>query len=361
MKKFLIIALSTIIIIGQTNSQVLKYSNDYLNIGVSAKNISLGNSVTANVNDYSSGYYNPAGLADLETNYQVFLMHSEYFAGIAKYDYIGFSYKLDESTGLSASLIRLGVDDIQNTLYLIDNDGNVDYDRIELFSVADYAFLASYGRKTNITGLNYGITAKIIYRHQGEFANAYGFSIDAGMQYELKKWKFGANLNNSTTGFTAWFNNITEQMRQVFEETGNEIPHNYIEIAMPVLNTGVSRYFKFSDKTGLNSEFDLIFTFDGERNALISFNPISLYPQAGLEFNYKKTLFLRTGANNFQLFPDFRRNVDENYYRENSLDFVPAIGLGLIFHNFHIDYAFTDVADQAISLYSHIFSVGYRF
>ena len=33
-------------------------------------------------------------------------------------------------------MLRFGVDDIMNTANLIDNEGNVDYNRIELFSTA---------------------------------------------------------------------------------------------------------------------------------------------------------------------------------------------------------------------------------
>ena len=363
MNKFLNILLLLFVCIFSVNSQIVKYSNDYLTIGVSSKNIALGNSVVANVNDFSSSYYNPAGLSNLQSKYQVSAMHSEYFAGFAKYDYAGFSYKLNDSTGVAISLIRLGVDDIQNTLYLKDENGNIDYDRIELFSVADYALYASFGRKTPISGLSYGVNAKIIFRNQGEFAAAYGFGLDVGIQYKLDKWNFGANLTNATTGFTAWFYNISDQMQIVFEETGNELPKNSLEIAIPILNTGVGRYFKFSDNTGLLAEIDVNFTFDGERNALLNFNPVSIYPQSGFEFNYKKIIFIRAGVNNFQLINDFKQNVeeDEEYYTENSLDFVPSIGLGLVFHNFYLDYALTDVANQSIALYSHVFSLSYRF
>ena len=363
MKIFLNILLIIFISTGVTSSQIVKYSNDYLTLGVSAKNIALGNSVVANVNDFSSSYYNPAGLSNLESKYQASLMHSEYFAGIAKYDFAGFSYKLNDSTGVGISLIRLGVDDIQNTLYLYDENGNIDYDRIELFSVADYALFASFGRKSAIRGLSYGVNAKIIFRNQGDFATAYGFGLDIGVQYKLNKWNFGANLTNATTSFTAWFNNVSDQMRIVFEETGNEIPENSLEITLPILNSGVGRYFKFSDKMGLQTELGLNFTFDGERNALISFNPISIYPQTGLDFNYKKIIFVRVGVNNFQLIPDFKQNIDngEEYFTKNSLDFVPSIGLGLVFRDFYLDYALTDVANQSIALYSHIFSLSYRF
>ncbi len=359
-----VVSIVTLLIIFQGNSysQILRYSNDFLNIGISAKNLSLGNSVVASANDFSAGYYNPAGLSSLQNNYEASLMHSEYYGGLTKYDYAGFSYKLADSIGLAISIIRLGIDNIQNTLFLFDNDGNIDYDRIQLFSVADYALLLSFGKKTQIKGLSVGANAKILFRNQGEFAKGYGFGLDAGVKYQHNKWIFGANLLNATTTFTGWFYDISDQMTQVFAQTGNELPHNALEITMPVLNTGVSRYFSFSDKTGLNSEFDLNFTFDGKRNALVSFNPVSFYPQLGLDFNYNKTLFVRTGVNNFQLIPDFKHNTDtENYYRENSLDFVPSIGLGIVFYGFYLDYALTDVANQSIALYSHIFSLSYKF
>ena len=39
-----------------------KYSNEFLSIGVGAKNFSMGNAVVASVNDVTAGYWNPAGL-----------------------------------------------------------------------------------------------------------------------------------------------------------------------------------------------------------------------------------------------------------------------------------------------------------
>jgi len=343
-------------------SQVLRYSNDFLNIGVSARNLSLGNSIVASVNDYSSGYYNSAGLSNLQNNYEISVMHSEYYGGLTKYDYAGISYKLSDSSGVAFSLVRLGVDNIQNTLFLFDENGNINYDRIELFSVADYVMMLAFGKKTNISGLSFGVNTKILFRNQGKFAKAYGFGIDAGLQYSKNKWKIGANLMNATTTFSGWFYSLSPEAIEVFEQTGNEIPQNSLELTMPVLNTGVGRYFSFSDNSGLQTELDLNFTFDGRRNALLSFNPVSFYPSLGIEFDYKKTLFIRSGVNNFQIIPNFSNNTEaEDYFNENSLDFVPSIGVGFVFKGFYLDYALTDVANQAISLYSHIFSVSYKF
>lgn len=71
-------------------------------------------------------------------------MHNEYFAGIAKYDYFGSAYKIDSSSVLGVSIIRFGVDDIPNTIELMDSEGNFDYSRMSRFSVADYAFITSF-------------------------------------------------------------------------------------------------------------------------------------------------------------------------------------------------------------------------
>ena len=361
--KIFVVIIVLIFVVNSAFSQVRRYSNDYLTIGVSARAMSLGNSVIANTGNYASGYYNPAGLTELDSRYAGALMHSEYFAGIAKYDYAAFAYKYSDSVGFAVSLIRLGIDDIQNTLFLYDDNGQINYDNIELFSVADYALMLSFGRKTNISGLSYGGNAKIIYRSEGSFAKAVGFGIDIGVKYRVGKFVFGADLQNATTTFTGWFYNLSDEMIAVLQETGNEIPHNSLELTMPLLNTGVYRSFKFNDNLRLNAEIDLNFTFDGQRNALVSFNPVSLYPQTGLELDYRHKLFVRAGVNNFQIIPDFANKADTtgNYFRENRLNFSPSIGLGFVYKRLQIDYALTNVGSVGAGLYSNIFSLAVRF
>ena len=58
------------------------YSNEFLNIGVSARALAMGNSVVAQTTDVTSGYWNPAGLSNVH-NQQISLMHAAYFANIA--------------------------------------------------------------------------------------------------------------------------------------------------------------------------------------------------------------------------------------------------------------------------------------
>ncbi|MBD0259821.1 MAG: hypothetical protein ICV83_29230, partial [Cytophagales bacterium] len=89
-----------------------KYSNEFLSIGIGARGLGMGRTQTAVVNDVTAGYWNPAGLLDITTKYEAALMHAEYFAGIAKYDYAGFATPIDSVSHLAVSAIRFGVDDI---------------------------------------------------------------------------------------------------------------------------------------------------------------------------------------------------------------------------------------------------------
>ena len=60
----------------------------------------------------------------------------------------------------SMTIIRMGVDNIPNTINLIGPDGTVDYDRVTNFSAADYAFLLSYGQKLGQSGIALGGLSK---------------------------------------------------------------------------------------------------------------------------------------------------------------------------------------------------------
>ena len=132
-----------------TFAQAPKYSNEFLQIGVGARAFGMGGSVAASVSDVNAAYWNPAGLVNMQSDHQLSLMHSEYFAGVAKYDYAAFAtFVADKTAVVSASFIRFGVDDIPDTNELIDADGNINYDRVKSFSAADYAFLFSYARNS---------------------------------------------------------------------------------------------------------------------------------------------------------------------------------------------------------------------
>lgn len=334
----------------QGSSQA-KYSNEFMNIGIGARGLAMSNTQVSFVNDGTAGYWNPAGLLSINSDRQISLMHSEYFAGIAKFDYGSFALKFDENSAGALSIIRFGVDNIPNTTQLIDNQGNIDYNKITQFSAADYAVVFSYARKIGkIEGLKFGGNAKIIRRVIGDFSNSWGFGIDLGAQYEYKKWKFGAFARDITTTFNAWSTTLDDATKEVFVATNNEIPSNSLELTLPRLIIGASRQFTFFKNFTLLSALDIDITTDGKRNTIIRSNPFSFDPHVGIEFGYKKMIFVRGGYGNMQQETDF--------LNKKSYTGQLNIGVGVVIKNaLTIDYALSDVGDNSIALYSNVFSL----
>lgn len=329
-----------------------KYSNEFLAIGIGGRALSMGNSVVASADDINGVYWNPALVYKLDKNIEIGAMHSEYFAGIAKYDFLGALYKIDNKSVVGLSMIRFGVDDIPNTLDLIDSDGNIRYDRLSSFSVADYAFIFTYSRMMPFDGLSVGGNAKIIRRIAGDFANAWGFGLDLASAYKLKKFNFGVNIRDVFGTFNAWYFN-RELLEDVFNQTGNEIPQNGLEITLPRLIAGVGYTYDINEKFSFYPEMGFVITTDGKRNTLIKSNLLSIDPCLGIEFSYNNLVFLRAGVNNFQQIPE--------YDNTSSFSWQPNIGLGIKYFGFKLDYAYTDIGNQSIALYSHVFSLSYRF
>lgn len=348
-KKFIYSIIAFFSVISSVLAQAPKYSNEFLNIGVGARALGMSNSYITSVNDVTAGYWNPAGLLGVGNQHQVALMHSEYFAGIAKYDYGAFATRLDSSSVLAVTMLRFGVDDIPNTTELIDANGNVDYSRITTFSAVDYAFIVSYAKKLKIPGLRLGANVKIIRRKVGDFAGAWGFGLDAGAQYDYKKWKFAAMARDVTSTFNAWTYNLSDETKQVFLATGNKIPENSVEITLPKLLLGAARKFDFTKKISLLAEVNTDATFDGKRNVMIKSKAVSIDPHLGLEASYMNIIFLRAGVGNYQSY------TDATGKKVNT--FQPNIGVGVRIKSVYIDYALTDIGDQSVALYSNVFSI----
>lgn len=340
-------------------SQAPKYSNEYLNLGVGSTAFGLSGAVVANVNDVTAGYWNPAGLARMETPTQASLMHSEYFAGIAKYDYAAFATSVQDNTAvIGASLLRFGVDDIPDTSELIDADGNINYDRIKSFSAADYALILSYARKLkknqigNENGFSYGGNVKILHRLVGEYGKAWGFGLDAGVQYKTNNFTFGAVARDITTTFNAWSYNA-DKLSTVYTATGNEIPKNSTETTLPRVILGAAYNKSINEKFNLLAETNITLTTDGKRNVLLSADPVSADPTIGLGIDYKKTVFLRGGIGNIQKSTDFDGKKIHTVQ--------PNMGLGIKIKNFSLDYALTNIGNSADALYSNVFSIRLDF
>lgn len=332
-------------------SQARKYSNEFLSIGISARAMGMSNSVVATIDDVTAGYWNPAGLNSIDNSFQVGLMHSEYFAGIAKFDYLAVAIPTkDNKRTMALSVIRFGVDNIPNTLQLRQPDGTIDYGAIQPFSIADYAFLFSYAQPIQWNNLKVGGNVKVVHRSASHFAKAWGFGIDLGAQLDLDKWSFGLMARDITTTFNAWSFNFTEDEQAILAATNNEIPENSVEITLPKFLLGAGYKHRFSEKFGMLAELDIDITTDGKRNVLVSAKPLSIDPHIGFEFDYNQFIYLRTGVGNIQ-------RATSDIDGSNILILQPNLGIGLRIKNIVIDYAYTDLLNQSQALYSHVFSL----
>ncbi len=329
-----------------------KYSNEFLNIGVDAAAFGMGKAVVATSSDVNSIYWNPAGLVHIE-DYQGALMHAEYFAGIAKYDYIGFAMPVDGRSAIGISLIRFGVDDILDTTKLIDSDGNIDYNRISLFSAADYALNFAYARHLPVQNLNVGINTKIIRRIIGDFATSWGFGIDVSLQYERNNWKFGAMLRDVTTTFNSW--SIDEakytDIQNAISGQNQELPEK-TELTLPKAQLGVAKYFTINRDFKVLTAFDLNMRFT-KTNDIISTSFVSIDPAFGFQVDYIDVVYLRGGVGNFQ--------NELQFDATEELTFQPNFGVGFSYKGIQIDYALTNIGNVGNVVYSNIFSIKLDF
>ncbi|MEK7728181.1 MAG: UPF0164 family protein, partial [candidate division KSB1 bacterium] len=177
-----IIVLSAALLLSEAHAggfRTAKYGGEFLTLGAGGRALGMGGAYSALANDVSAGYWNPAGLANIDYP-QIMLMHSQQFGGVVKYDYGSFALPLGTSRSLGLGLIRLGVDDIPVTQLsnpalklgeeYVDANGitrlNTPY-VARTISDAEYALFLSYGLKRN-EKLAFGANVKLIHKNVGD-------------------------------------------------------------------------------------------------------------------------------------------------------------------------------------------------
>ena len=328
------------------------YSNEFLNIGVDAAALGMNKAVVATSNNVNSIYWNPAGLVGIE-DIQGSLMHASYFAGIANYNHAAFAMPIDNQSAIGFSVIRFGVDDILNTTELIDAEGNIDFNRISLFSAADYAFNIAYARNILFKDLRFGVNAKVVRRIIGDFATSWGFGFDAGIQFERNNWKFGVMARDITTTFNTWaiIDDEFEKIRSAIPGQNQELPET-TEVTKPKIQLGVAKEWRLGRFLNLISEVDLNIRFE-QTNDIFSSEIGSINPAIGFQLDYDKLAYLRLGVGNFQYITEFDSG--------KSLSLQPNFGVGFNFNGIQIDYALTNIGSVGNALFSNIFSITFDY
>lgn len=324
-------------------------SNAFLELSADARGSALAGTMTASPDEAAAAFYNPAVLGSLKKDYSLTFTHGEYQAGLLHYSFLGFSSRIDETKGFSAALVRLGVDDIADTRNLIDGNGIPDYDNIQFFSAADYAFFLSYGQKIEeFKDLQLGAALKVVHRRAGDFATAWGLGFDIGVALKAGGYDLGIHLSDATGSYNNWFYNEA-LLGPSYVATGNDVPYNALEVNLPVLRLGASRRWPVLDgESGIRAMADVDIHFDGARNTLIRTAVFSVNPRAAIEADYHELLFVRAGIGDYQRTASFdgqRANMAFN------------LGSGVQYEQFRLDYAYLNVVKSSPGLFSHVVSL----
>lgn len=331
---------------GASAQRVAKYGADFLGVGVGGRALGMGGAYVAAGEDVTSAYWNPAGLTAMDSM-EVAYMHAERFAGAVSFDYGGLGTPISDRTTVALTLIRSGVNDIKNTLQAWDPDRGAPRpnpeDYITSFSAADYAFMVSAGRRLG-EGLSAGVTAKIVRRTIGDFASAWGYSVDVGARYGLGSWTAGASVRDLTTLLESWSVN-REAVAPIQDVFGLALPEGGTEIVPPLLRTGLS-YQNQWNRFGAAVSADLDVSFEGRRAFALNAGDLSLHPRFGGELSYQDVVALRGGVNRLY-------TTDQE-----GLVVSPTAGAGIDLRRFRVDYGFGNFAGLAAELgYSHRISL----
>ncbi len=319
MKYIVWITIGFAVLANVAESQVVfgKYAGEFLALGVGGRSLAMGSAAVATTGDVTAGYWNPAGLAQIQYP-QGILMHAEQFGSLENHDYVAIAIPYGPNTSLGLSVIRLGVDDIPNTAGAgLDANGNItydpaqftrlDYSKITSFNAADWAFLFTYARAAS-DDFSYGVNLKIIRRDIDTYG-ATGIGFDVGVLYKIHpQISVGANIQDITTTMVAW-------------NTGRK------ELIAPTVKIGASGYVDaLAGRFTPAVDFDVRFE-NRQTASMFHVGAVSVDVHSGIEYTFKNVVSLRAGYTDIK---------------------APAFGAGIHLPKLNIDYSFLkfDKTDQ---------------
>ena len=310
---------------------VVNYSGEFLQLGVGARSLAMGGTGAAISGDATAGYWNPAGLTELQFP-MVTGMHESRFDATVKYDYGAVGIPLDARTSAGLSVLHLGIGDIRDTrnaLVDLNNNGQLDpdeylnYSKVRSFSNYDWVAIISFAHgagpnvvhllspstdSQSVASVAWGVNAKIIYRRLDPQTTASGIGFDVGTRYHL----------NDAITLAAVAEDITTTLLSYSSGTK--------ELVSPTVKFGADyRWYLTADGAHrLMPTIDADMRFE-KRVGQIEAGPLSLDLHEGIEYAYKNVFALRAGYNEMNMW---------------------SAGAGIAFSKFHVDYAYLSMSGQ---------------
>lgn len=329
--------------------QLVREANAFLTVGYCARSEALARADMATDYYVGQGRSNPASLSSIANDYAVGGSFSRHFAGMANLGYAACALRADSLSGVAVGLLRFGVSGIQNTLRWMDSEGNTDYTRITRFGVADYGLFVAYGRDLPVRGLSAGAGVKVMYRHEGGFANGVGIGFDAGIRYVWNNWAVAAVARDITSTWTLWFLDPERLAVPENDSLSNGTPSRAAEMSPPSLDIAGSGAFALGGKFRIGVEVLFALTFDGGSHSPLSRGFFAAEPALGLWGSYRDALFIRLGVRQFQLV--------ESLYSRPILALTPSAGIGVSAYGCSLDYAFVAPLTGLTMRFTHLVSL----
>jgi hypothetical protein len=271
--RFLTITVLLALLVSPSGARAEKYAGEFMALGGGARAMAMGGAFIAVANDATTGYWNPAGLADFQslqtqpTSWEAMLMHAETFGDLIDYNYAAAAFPL--KAGESAwgiTVIHMGIPDIRVIPLEAgmiggssDGDGifepgqgerlNFNYLDFPLESANDIAVFFSYAQRLSLGSV--GANVKIIRNDQVAGVSSFGIGCDVGF---IKRglWKdlaVGLKLQDATGTYIGW-------------STGER------EFIYPALKVGIAYPFSFEQMgSTLVLAVDGDFRFENRRTA----------------------------------------------------------------------------------------------
>lgn len=273
----------------------------FLKIGVGGRASALGESFVAIANDASALYWNPAGLTQFTDN-QVIFSHNNWVVDI-NHDFVGAVYHLDNANTFGVALTTLTMKDMPVTTEFQP------FGTGEYFGFSDFGLAVSYSRKMT-EQFSFGGTVRYIEETIDKLKMR-GVMIDLGTLY--------------------WTGLGTTRFAVVVSNFGNDLaPDGKVVLVGKREN---SSWQSFSPPTifRIGFAFEPYQTEEHTVTASIQLNHPNDNSEnvgTGIEYNWKKILYLRGG---------YKFNVEEQNY-----SFGAGVNIPISIANVNVDYAYSN-------------------
>jgi hypothetical protein len=329
----LVAFLSSLLILGTAQAQVLPTFGDsrtggsgmqFLKISPDARAMSMAGSTVAITNDVSAMFWNPAGITGVDTGkVTAMVSHTRYFGDISS-NFGGAVFKAGKLSYIGFQVFSMNYGTMDETTEF-DSKGTG-----RTFTVSNYLVGLSYA-KILTNSFSFGVNGK--YANEGFGGmNIHNVLFDLGLKYDVgvKHTRFGISFSNFG------FNVSPSGDVSILKFDGETDINSFSTVTVP----GIFRIGLAFDPLHTPEH---VITAAGQLNHPTDNNETY---SLGLEYNYLKLLYLRTG---------YEFGSDQKYV-------APSAGLGLHirrgFGGIAIDYGYLAKqslgANHRITLAVHI-------